>query len=295
MNRNRIFLSLIIALCVLSTKANAESTDLRVMTFNLRYATANDGPDAWPLRRAMVFDVLRDFDPDVLGVQEAMRLQLDQLEKELPQYVAIGAGRSSTGGGEYSSILFRRDRFDLWESGTFWLSDTPTVPGSTSWGNGLPRICVWVRLQNRKTGRRFYVFNTHWDHQSQTAREKSGLLIAERIKNRGAQSEPIIMLGDFNAGEKNPARVNLNTAGLRDSYRDISPDATDNGTFHFFKGGKRGRKIDAVLVSKQWKITQAAIDHTNKKGRYPSDHFPVTATLRLVEQKQKATVKKITK
>lgn len=281
MNRTRNFLTLIVTWSSLLTIANAESTDLRVMTFNLRYATADDGLDAWPLRQTMVFDVLRKFDPDVLGVQEALRLQLDQLEKALPQYVAVGAGRTADGGGEYASILFRRDRFDLWESGTFWLSDTPTVPGSTSWENELPRICVWARLQDRKTGQRFYVFNTHWDHQSQIAREKSGLLIAERIKNREAQSEPVIVLGDFNAGEKNPARVNLNTAGLRDSYRDISPDTTDSGTFHSFQGGKRGRKIDAVLVSKQWQVTQAAIDHTNKKGRYPSDHFPVTATLRL--------------
>ncbi len=270
--------------CGMAVVAKAESPDLRVMTFNIRYATANDGENAWPLRKAIVFDVLRDFDPDILGVQEALRVQLDQLSEVLPQYVAIGAGRERDGGGEYASILFRRKRFDVWESGTFWLSDTPTVPASTSWGNQQTRICTWARLFDRTTGQRFYVFNTHWDHRSQTSREQSGLLIAERIKTREALSEPVIVLGDFNAGDKNPARINLNRAGLRDSFRDLFPNATEVGTSNGFTDRRIGQKIDAVLVSKHWQVTQAAIDRTNRAGRYPSDHLPVTATLRVVNE-----------
>lgn len=259
--------------------ARAEPTALRVMTFNIRFATASDGPNAWPKRREMVFEVIQRFAPDLLGVQEALRMQLDEFCEQLPQYVAIGAGRAADGGGEYSSILFRRDRFDLWESGIFWLSDTPGVPGSTSWGNELPRICVWARLFDRQTNQTFTLFNTHWDHQSQPARERGGQLIAERVQARSVTDDPVIVMGDFNVGEGDVARQPFVTAGLRDSFRDLHSSATDTGTFHGFAGRTSGEKIDAILVSSHWRVVEAAIDHSNQAGRYPSDHFPVTAVL----------------
>lgn len=267
----------------MSPTVAAEPTALRAMTFNIRFGTASDGENAWPKRRELLFDSIKQVDPDVLGLQEALRMQLDEFSEQLPHLVAIGAGRAADGGGEYSSILFRRERFDLWESGTFWLSNTPAIPGSTSWGNQLPRICVWARLLDRQSGKIFYVFNTHWDHQSQPAREGAGSLIAERVKSRAFASEPVIVMGDFNVGEGNPARAPLLDAGLRDSFRDLHPTATDVGTFNAFRGRKAGAKIDAVLVSRGWRVASAAIDHTELDGRTPSDHYAVWAELQTIK------------
>lgn len=252
---------------------------LKVMTFNIRYGTAPDGENAWPNRRQLVFETLRQAEADVIGVQEALPMQLDELAEEFPQYVALGAGREADGGGEYSSILLRRNRFDVVESGTFWLSETPEDPGSKSYGNQLPRICVWARLFDRQASKRFFIFNTHWDHQSQAARLASGMQIAQKYDDRSFSDEPAIVTGDFNAGEDNEALKPFQQMGLQDSFRVLHPDADQVGTFHGFQGTTEGEKIDAIFVSPAWNVQSAEIVHQHENNRYPSDHFPVTATL----------------
>jgi len=255
---------------------------VRVMTFNVRFGMADDGDDAWPRRRELVARVVRDFDPAVLGVQEALRFQLDEIEGALPHLGEIGVGRDDGAEeGEYAAILFDRRRLHVLEQGTFWLSDTPEVPGSATWGNDITRLATWARFRDRKTGRTFYAFNTHWDHQSQPSREKSAALMLERIRARGVGADPVIVMGDFNAGEDNPAFQALltATADLRYTFREIHPEARDVGTFNGFHGDRGGPKIDAVLASSAWRTLSAAIDTTSAGGRYPSDHFPVTATL----------------
>jgi len=264
-----------------ATVSAEEEPKLRVMTFNVRFGTAQDGEDSWPKRKDMFMDVIRDFGPDVLGTQEGLRFQIDEMAEEFPDLVAIGGGRDEEGSNEYSSILVDRNRFDVTHAETFWLSDTPDEPASTSWGNQLPRICVMVRLLDKKTGERFLVANTHWDHQSQEAREKGATLMVERIKESRRGDEPVIVMGDFNAGEENPAYLTLLEMNLRDSFRDVHPDAEEVGTFHAFRGRTTGQKIDGILVTDNWETLDANIDHTNRDGRYPSDHFPVTAVLRL--------------
>jgi len=265
--------------------ADEGAATFKVMTFNIRFGNSNapEGENTWPHRREMVMERIRVFDPDVLGLQEALRGQLDEIVGELPQYVAVGVGRKADGGGEYSSLLFRRARFDVLNSETFWLSDTPKEPGSMSWGNQLPRICTWARLLDRQSSRRFTVFNTHWDHQSQASRERSGRLMADRVVTPSDPREPVIGMGDFNAGERNLALVPFAAAGLRDTFRDLHSDATEVGTFNAFQGRTDGEKIDAVFVSRHWKTVAAVIDRTHRDGNYPSDHFPVTATLKLDE------------
>jgi len=264
-----------------ATVSAEEEPKLRVMTFNVRFGTAQDGEDSWPKRKDMFMDVIRDFGPDVLGTQEGLRFQIDEMAEEFPDLVAIGGGRDEEGSNEYSSILVDRNRFDVTHAETFWLSDTPDEPASTSWGNQLPRICVMVRLLDKKTGERFLVANTHWDHQSQEAREKGAALMVERIKESRRGDEPVIVMGDFNAGEANPAYLTLLEMNLRDSFRDVHPDAEEVGTFHAFRGRTTGQKIDGILVTDNWETLEANIDHTNRDGRYPSDHFPVTAVLKL--------------
>ncbi len=261
---------------------------LRAMTFNIRYGNANDGDNAWPLRRELLFKVIRDVHPDVLGMQEALRFQLDEIGAALDGYSEVGVGRDDgVEAGEYSAILFDSTRFSLEDSGTFWLSDTPEVPGSTSWGNGITRVCTWALLRERAGGASFYVFNTHWDHLSQPSRENSARLILERIAARATPDTPVLLTGDFNAGESNPAFRTLvedTVVSLRDTFRALHPDAVDVGTFHGFEGGTDGDKIDAILASPEWQVLDAEIARVNDRGRYPSDHYPVTATLRLTPE-----------
>lgn len=257
-----------------------EAKSISVMTFNIRYGTAPDGDNSWPLRKSLVLEVIRNSQPHMLGLQEALREQLDEITEALPQLVATGVGREADGGGEYSALLYDRRRFDLLAGGTFWLSENPQVRGSHTWGNELPRICTWAQLVDRTSGKSIRVLNTHWDHQSQPARVRSGELVAAQISEFGPE-EPVILMGDFNADPDNPARQPFSRIGLKDTYFDLHPSSQDIGTFHAFQGTTSGEKIDAIYVNDRWKVLDAAIDHTHSKGRYPSDHFPVTATLEL--------------
>ncbi|MGD8330568.1 MAG: endonuclease/exonuclease/phosphatase family protein [Acidobacteriota bacterium] len=260
---------------------------LNVMTFNIRYGTANDGDNDWSLRREAVFEVIEAFRVDVLGVQEALNSQLAEISAALPGYRRIGVGRDDGAeAGEYSAILVDSSRFEVLDEGTFWFSDTPDVPGSTSWGNEIPRICTFAHLRDGPANRTFWVFNVHWDHVSQPSRERAAELLMATIGERAA-GEPVLITGDFNAGEDNPAfRYLLDSEGalalgMFDTFRDVHPDATDVGTFNGFEGNTDGDKIDAILASSGWAVLAADIIRTRRQGRYPSDHFPVIATLAL--------------
>jgi endonuclease/exonuclease/phosphatase family metal-dependent hydrolase len=270
---------------------------LSVMTFNIRYGTAEDGQNAWPTRRELLFEVIRDQAPIILGLQEALRSQLDELASRFDPYGEVGEGRDDgKQGGEYAAILYDKRRIDFIEGGSFWLSDTPDVPGSASWGNHVTRIVTWARFRDRADYRTFHVFNTHWDHESQNARERSAALLRQRIIARRPPDDPVLVMGDFNVGEDNPAFLALlgngknsgpaDSAGqarfvLRDTFRAIHPEAGDVGTYHAFSGEDGGDKIDAILVTSEWTVRDAAIIHASRDGRYPSDHFPVTAILAL--------------
>jgi endonuclease/exonuclease/phosphatase family metal-dependent hydrolase len=253
------------------------------MTFNLRYATAPDGDNAWPHRRELLLKVIRDFGPDLLGVQEALREQLDAISAVFPEYSMVGVGREADGGGEYSAIFYRRKRFDLSAAETFWLSATPDIPGSKTWGNNLPRICTCICVLDRTNSRRFWYFNTHWDHQSQPARLQGGQLMAERIASRLTGQAPALVTGDLNAGERNPALAALTKNGelLSDTFRAVHPDEKQAGTFHGFTGEPGEEKIDYVLATRQWRVLGAGILHDHDGARFPSDHFPVIATVSL--------------
>ena len=274
----------------------ANGLELRVMSFNIRYGSANDGENRWENRREMVFDVFRNHHPDIVGLQEALDFQIAEIRKALPAYAEIGVAREDgKTEGEYSAILYRLDRFDVDESGTFWLSDTPEVPGSSHWGNACVRICTWARFAEKKSGKAFYLYNTHLDHVSQPSREKSAVLLAQRVHNR-KHLDPLIVTGDFNAGEHNPVvtylkgktslsgldgRESNNSVPMVDTFRVLHPDIKDVRTGHGFRGSRQGNKIDYVFAPPDIKVLEAQILHDNIDGRYPSDHFPVTARLRL--------------
>ena len=286
--RRRFTAALASGTCLLARAGAADpQPPLEVVTFNIRYLNKKEeGKNHWRERKQLVIDAMREFDADVFGLQEALRPQLDAITAALPGYTKVGVGRNDgKARGEFSPILFRTSRFkiDEAESGTFWLSDTPEKIGSKSWGNEIPRICTWARLTDRETERSFYVFNTHWDHKSQPSRMGAAKLIAERIAKRGHADEPVILMGDFNASRDNPAIRYLtgdtSPAPLRDSFAIRHPGAADGRTFHGFRGGKEGRKIDHIFVPPNSSVSSAAILYFNKAGRYPSDHYPVQAGL----------------
>ncbi|MGC6488156.1 MAG: endonuclease/exonuclease/phosphatase family protein [Planctomycetota bacterium] len=259
------------------------AADLTAMSFNIRNGRADDGDNSWPHRRALVAEVLREHAPDIVGLQEAFRFQLDALGADLEGYAEIGEGRGSGTKDEYSAILYRADRFDVLDSGTFWLSETPETV-SKHWGHHHYRVCTWAHLEDVATRRALYVFNTHFDHQSQRARLNSAGLLRRRIEARPTQ-DPVLVLGDLNAGEDNPAVARLkaphSALPLRDSYRQAHPGARAVGTGNGrYRGRRDGPKIDYVLVSAGFETVDASIDQEPRHGRYPSDHYPVVARLR---------------
>jgi endonuclease/exonuclease/phosphatase family metal-dependent hydrolase len=263
---------------------------MTVMTFNIRYGTAKDGENEWSARREMLFDVIRNANPDLLGLQEALDFQIDEIIAAVPEYAVVGVGRDDGAEkGEYSAILFRTDRFHVAEAGTFWFSDTPAVVASKSWGNQITRVCTWARFIDRD-GRGLYHFNLHLDHQSQPSREPSTVLLRARIDTRTVP-DPVIVTGDFNVGEANPALATLTlpagpvAPAFLDTFRVLHADVKDAGTFSGFKFGTGGPdKIDYVLVQPGTEVMSAEIVSYSRNNRYPSDHFPVTARVRLVDR-----------
>jgi endonuclease/exonuclease/phosphatase family metal-dependent hydrolase len=232
--RRRAFALLVFVLSVALEGAAAEP--LTIMSFNIRYGTANDGPNRWESRRGQLIDLVDAQNPDVVGVQEALHFQIDEMLAALPEYRMVGVGRSDGGqSGEYSAILYRTSRLTPRRTETFWFSETPAVIASNTWGNAIERICTWALFDDRH-GRSFYAFNVHLDHISQPSREKSVGLLLERIKVR-APAAPVVVTGDFNTGETNPAtRAMLSM--FRDTFRVMHPKATEVGTANAFKFGQ---------------------------------------------------------
>jgi endonuclease/exonuclease/phosphatase family metal-dependent hydrolase len=276
------FFSLLLALAFGQAPAPqpAQGAPLTVMSFNIRYGTANDGDNHWLRRREQLFALLREQQADVVGLQEALHGQIDEILRAVPGYGYVGVGRSDgRQAGEYAAILYRTARLQVRRSDTFWFSDTPGVVKSTSWGNQIERICTWAYFEDRD-GPAFYLYNVHLDHQSQPSRERSVALLLARIAARDPRA-PVVVTGDFNAGEDNPAAVAMR-ASFRDSFRVLQPDATEVGTFSGFRLGQAsGDKIDFVFVEPGAEVLEAAIVRTSRDGRYPSDHFPETARIRL--------------
>lgn len=267
----------------------AAQAAVRVLSFNIRYGTANDGAHRWEARRDAVIGTIRDHAPHVLGVQEALRFQLDELARALPGYRELGVGRDDgRTAGEYSAILVDTARFSLLADGTFWYSDTPTVPGSMHWGNRITRIATWVRLVDRATGDTLRVYNTHWDHESQPSRERSAALLLDRVRRDAGPGDRVLVMGDFNSDETNPAFRQLATASrvpdgtplLRDTFRARHSDANVVGTFNAFKGDSTAGKIDAILAGNGWSVLDAGIDRRRWGALWASDHFAVWAIVR---------------
>ncbi len=267
---------------------DAGLADLRLVSFNIRYGTARDSGHLWADRRAHVQETLRRLAPDLAGVQEALDFQLVQLDSALPRHRRVGVGRDDgVAKGEFSALYIDTTRFVILDHGTFWLSDTPEVVASVSWGNRVTRVATWARLADRLTRDTLRVYNTHWDHESQPARERSAALLRQRMGRDAAPGDRLVLMGDFNAGETNPAfRALLDPAtpggpALRDPFRQLHPGETIVGTFNGFRGDSVGEKIDAILTGPGWQPVAAGIDRRRyPDGRWASDHFAVWVVTR---------------
>lgn len=258
----------------------SEPMRIRVMTFNVRFDNPKDGPDnTWDMRREAAIDVILDHAPDVVGAQEAMQHQAEDLKTGLEDYGFFGRSRELNASGEFVPLLWRRDRFDVDQKGVFWLSDTPDVEGSVGWDADAPRIATWLVLRDRATSRAFFVANTHLDRLGVLAREASAELLVGRIAERFA-GLPIVLTGDMNAVDGDRPIEVFNAAMLRDSWRDVRDDSPP--TIHHY-GERLGGKIDFVLVDPNWKVLDAKIVRDRPNGRWPSDHYPVAADLELIE------------
>ncbi len=253
---------------------------LRVGTFNVRWANPNDGEHRWDLRKERLFALLHDWRPDVLGLQEPRASQFDDLRQALPDYGSVAVGRDDgERAGEFCPIFFRRERWERVSDGTFWFSETPDVPGSQSWGSSHPRICTWAELRERGSDKTFRVYNLHWDHESQAARENSALLLRGFLR---AVSVPIIVLGDFNAHADNPAVAHLTQPGSPVAHSAFSTEQQQEpGTFHGFTGTATEPPIDHILLSWDWEVVSAEVLYGDGTRPFTSDHFPVAATLLL--------------
>ena len=301
------------------SSARTDGTDrgagctVTVGTFNIRVDTAADGDNAWPHRIGMVEDALGG--AEIWGLQEALPHQVRELSRRLPHMHALWRTRDADPARDESCpILFdqRLWALDPGDHGTFWLSDRPSVPGSKSWDSSLPRICTYARLVRRGSEPcAIYVFNVHLDHRGALARRESAQLLLQRIRTR-AHPDPVVVLGDFNAGPGSPplqllaasdsepeardgsaARAAAATGGtagsagsgsagpLVDAWRAANPGTPEQGTFSGWAAQANGPRIDFVLASPDVRVLSASIDSAQQKGRWPSDHLPVIAQLQV--------------
>lgn len=264
----------VLALCLATVRF--VPIDVTVMTYNIRYATAPDGENAWPKRKDALISLVKKHDPDILGVQEALAVQIDALQAALPTHSMIGVGRDDgVRKGEYSAIFYRRDMFGVREGGTRWISETPSQPGSLGPGANIPRVFSWGEFFTQD-GFRFLVLCAHLDHQSPEAR----LMGTRQMRTFADQRTdlPTLVIGDFNCTFGDSP---LDELQREDRFKPAKPEKGPMGTFNGFDpNATNGAMIDHVFVSPQWVVQQAEIDRTTDNGHVPSDHFPLVVRLK---------------
>jgi len=282
-----LFLSTLLVLGMVNMLPAAEP--LRVMSFNIRYGSAKDGPNAWDNRKEFLVETIRKFHPDLLGTQETEAGQRDYLQSQLTDYEAWGVGRDDgKEKGEMMALFYRRSRFSRLDGGHFWLSETPDVAGSKNWDSAHPRMVSWVKLKDAQGPEPgpIYFFNTHLDHMSQTARDRGAQLLHDKIRQIAGQS-PAIVTGDFNSKPGSMPYQNLFTPGeqpplLVDVFRVVHPEPQGyEGTFSSFKTDKTdASRIDWIGCTAQLEPATIEINRVQRDGRFPSDHFPLEAILK---------------
>lgn len=266
----------------------AQQDAFRVMSFNIRYDNPNDGENSWANRKSMVGNVIRYHAPKIIGLQEVLYAQLRDLETALPHYKWIGVGRDDgKNAGEFTPVFYDTRRFKLLKHDTFWLSETPDEEGKKGWDAALPRTATWAYFYDKVTGKSFYFFNTHLDHQGTIARLESVKLILKKIAAFTEKKSwvPVVITGDFNSLHKsgpyqwmthweNP--VKMQDAQSDSTARTMGPNYTYIG---FEPKFEEGMIIDYIFINEAVDVQFHHILTDQKDGRYPSDHLPVVAEI----------------
>ncbi len=244
-----------------------------VMTFNLRFATPLDGPNEWQFRKDLVVDIIRRHAPDLLATQEGTVPMLRFLEAQLAEYLPLTAHRQVDETCQYPTTFYRAGRFDVQESREFWLSQTPEVHRSVSWGSAFPRLATYGLFREAGRTEPFYFINTHLDHVSAEARLQGARMIRDHFTPLG---RPLILAGDFNESPEQPVFQELVQDGgpFVDTWRTCHAPGAEASTQHFFDGSPRGARIDWILVTPPFRVRRVAIVTDNQDNRYPSDHYP---------------------
>lgn len=280
----KLLLILLAALMALPTAARERGDRYSAMTYNIRLDIASDGDNAWPNRRSAVTSLVAYYAPDLVGLQEVLLHQKHAVEADLPGYSFVGAAREDgKDKGEFSPLGFRRDRFTLIASGTFWLSPTPDVPGK-GWDAAYPRVASWARLRDKAAKRSLLVVNTHMDHVGTTARLKGAEQLRRWIEGHGKSGETLVLMGDFNSAIGSPAYAAIVEPGPGALHDTLAISRTPHfgplGTFTAFKIEQvEPAPIDHIFVSTDVIVLRHATLTQQSGGRLPSDHYPVLADL----------------
>ena len=277
-------ITLLFVSCFLSGRAHADDPQVKIATYNIRYANPQDGDDVWPNRMKSVIAYAQT--NDIIGMQEVTAPQFEQLREGLPEFDSYGVGRDDgKSGGEHAPIFYRKDRFKPLKKGTFWLSETPDEVGKKGWDAALPRTCTWIRFRDTQSARPLYVANTHFDHRGVTARAESGKLLAQRIGKLPADL-PIVVMGDLNClSHSDPYdSIASSFADARTASRTkpTGPGSTWNG----FREIAPDRIIDHIFVRSIDVLQLSIQDPKTDRGRFASDHLPVQMIIQTVPARQ---------
>lgn len=270
----------ILFILICCTGVQAISQTIITGTFNLRYDNPGDSGNLWKDRAPVAAALIRFHQFDIVGTQEGLKNQLDDLQSSLPEYVYYGLGRDDgKSKGEHSAIFYKKDRFTAIDSGDFWLSQTPEKPGF-GWDARHNRICSWLKLKDKSSKKVFFVFNVHYDHQGFEARRESSKLILQKIKTI-AGKQPVILTGDFNGSNESEWYKTINTSGeLKDALLQVDEPYINNGTFNSFRANNPSNEIiDHIFISKHFNVKRYGVLTDTYHGKFPSDHFPVLTEL----------------
>jgi endonuclease/exonuclease/phosphatase family metal-dependent hydrolase len=281
--RTSVFILLLVLSGTIITSCVApERENIDVMTFNIRYDNPDDGMFSWDSRKEMVFWLIEKYDPDILGVQEALKGQMDELDEALSSYRWSGAGRDDGDcAGEYVPVFFKKDRFMLSDEGQFWLSEEPARPGSMGWDAACTRMVSWITLKEISTGYEYFVFNTHFDHVGEEARLRSAQLLSDSVRTI-ASLKPVIIMGDFNCSpDSDPLNI-LSHLFTDARLLAVEKDSVAGTTFVGFPADlAREDIIDHIFISPHFGVDEYEIIADNANGFFPSDHLPVLVSLKL--------------
>jgi endonuclease/exonuclease/phosphatase family metal-dependent hydrolase len=287
MKRLLLYLAILFLFFLGNCSGDSEKNAIKVMTLNIRYDNSHDSLNAWPQRASIVCNFVKNEKPDLLGMQEVLLQQYDLLDSVLLNYSSVGVGRiDGAKAGEMDPVFFRKDRFDMTRTKTFWLSETPEVPGTLAWGSSLPRIVTWMELVDKKTHQHFFYFNTHFAHDSDSARIMSSKLLLVKVDSI-ASGFPFIITGDFNMLPTSKSYAILTGPAesvplLKDSF--FISEKNPAGPMYTFNGfsDKQGPgRIDFIFVKDGLKVLDHKTIIKKEHQIYISDHWPVEAVISL--------------